>query len=64
MYNVYTLNAADRKALLDSVNTPYEFSLDFDFLALDVAFNTIRKRHFDNALMLTETVLTLMQYEQ
>lgn len=64
MYNEYVLTPADRKALLDSVSNPYDFSFDLDYIALDVAFNTIRKRHFDNALMLTETVLTLMQFEQ
>jgi hypothetical protein len=35
-----------------------------DFLALDVAFNYIRKDHFDNALMLTETVTAIMQFSQ
>jgi hypothetical protein len=31
---------------------------------MDVAFQSIRKEHFDNALMLTETVLTMMEFQQ
>jgi hypothetical protein len=45
------------------VHNPYDFSLDLDFLALDVAFNAIRKKHFDSALMLTETVTAMMEFQ-
>lgn len=64
MYNAYDMSQFERNKLLDSVDNPYDFSLDLDFLALDVAFNYIRKDHFDNALMLTETVTAIMQLSQ
>ena len=64
MYNAYDMSQFERNKLLDSVDNPYDFSLDLDFLALDVAFNYIRKDHFDNALMLTETVTAIMQFSQ
>ena len=63
MHNNYIVSPAERTRIIESVNGAYDFSLDLDFLALDVAFQSIRKEHFDNALMLTETVLAMMQYQ-
>jgi hypothetical protein len=60
MYNNYLISPLERNRILESVNGPQDFSLDLDFLALDVAFQAIRKEHFDNALMLTETVTAMM----
>lgn len=64
MYNNYLISPLERNRILESVNGPQDFSLDLDFLALDVAFQAIRKEHFDNALMLTETVTAMMQFQQ
>lgn len=64
MYNNYIISPMERSRIIESVNGAYDFSLDLDFLALDVAFQAIRKEHFDNALMLTETVTAMMQFQQ
>lgn len=64
MYNNYIISPAERGRLIDSAHGVYDFQLDMDFLAMDVAFQSIRKEHFDNALMLTETVLTMMEFQQ
>lgn len=64
MYNAYSVSQFERNKIIESVTSPYDFSLDLDFLALDVAFNSIRKKHFDSALILTETVTAMMEFQQ
>lgn len=67
MYNEYNITAQERMDLISSVDNPYNFSFDLEFLASDIAFQTIRKKYFDSALMLTETVamaLHVMSQEQ
>jgi len=38
MYNNYKISQRERISLLENTNNPYDFSLDLDFLACDVAF--------------------------
>jgi hypothetical protein len=38
MYNNYIISPMERSRIIESVNGPHDFSLDLDFLALDVAF--------------------------
>lgn len=64
MDNPYDINEANRKEYIDNINNPYDFSFDLDYLALDVAFTALRKEHFDEAVMLTETVLVTMNFMQ
>lgn len=64
MYNEYAINRSERQHLLEMENNPYNFLFDLDFLSADVAFQYIRKSHFDKALMLTETVVAMMHLKQ
>ena len=64
MYDKYDLTPAQRENLLNSEKNQYNFSFDLDYLAADIAFNSIRKSYFDYALMLTETVIAAMHLKQ
>lgn len=62
MYNQYDLNTTERNHYLQSESSPYNFEFDLDLLASDVAFQSIRKRFFEDVLILTETVSTAMHF--
>lgn len=63
MYNQYDLSHRDREYLLEQEG-PESFEVDLDMLALDVAFQAIRKEYFENVLQTTAAVATILHINQ
>lgn len=63
MYNQYDLSPEDREFLIKQEGTS-DFELDLDYLALDVAFQTIRKDYVENVLQTTAACATLLHVNQ
>ena len=63
MYNQYDLSPEDREFLIKQEGTS-DFELDLDYLALDVAFQTIRKDYVENVLQTTAACATLLHINQ
>jgi hypothetical protein len=49
MYNQYNLSPEDRDYLIKEEGI-YNFEVDLDLLALDVAFQSIREDYYENIL--------------
>lgn len=63
MYNQYDLQPDDREFLIKQEGV-HDFELDLDYLALDVAFQTIRKDYVENVLQTTAACATLLHINQ
>lgn len=63
MYNQYQLSHQEREYLLEQ--SPIEdFEIDLDMLALDVAYQSIRKEYFEEVLQTTAAVATMLHINQ
>lgn len=63
MYNQYDINPADREALIEK-EMPEDFEVDLDLLAMDCAFQSIRKRYFEDVLQTTAATATILHINQ
>ena len=63
MYNQYDLSPEDREYLIKEEGI-YDFELDLDLLALDVAFQSIRQDYFENVLQTTAACATMLHVNQ
>lgn len=63
MYNQYELSEADREYLIQEEGIE-NFELDLDLLAMDVAFQSIRKVWFEDVLQTTAAVATVLHVNQ
>lgn len=63
MYNQYRMSPADRQALIKAEGI-HDFELDLDYLAMDVAFQSIRANYFENVLQTTAACATVLHINQ
>lgn len=63
MYNQYNMDPDDR-AFLISKEGKFDFELDLDLLALDVAYQSIRQQYFENVLQTTAACATMLHLTQ
>lgn len=63
MYNQYSISQRAREDIIASEGV-YDFELDLNLLAGDISFQFERKRLFDDALVHTNAMVTVMHYLQ
>lgn len=61
MYNQYRISERARNQILQNESV-YDFEVDLNFLATDVAFQFKRKELFDNALLHAQAMATVFHY--
>lgn len=59
MYNQYDLSSEDRERLI-AEHGIYDFEIDLDLLALDVAFQAIRQDYYESVLQTTAACATVL----
>lgn len=63
MYNQYNISPEDRDYLIREEGI-YNFEVDLDLLALDVAFQSIREDYYENILQTTAACATVLHVNQ
>ena len=61
MYNAYDITDKARQGWIDKEGK-HDFEINLNFLAADMAYQSIRKRYFDEVLLHVEAVATVMHY--
>lgn len=63
MYNSYDMSAQQRQNLIEDQGVD-DFELDLDYLASDVIFQSIRKKCFEDVLLITDALSTTLHFIQ
>lgn len=63
MYNQYDISASDRMQLIEKEDFE-DFEVDLDLLAMDCAFQAIRKQYYEDVLQTTAAIATLLHVNQ